>query len=155
MGALAFAVVHVFWNGRPGGDPGNKVLRSLQQIEGAVPPTASHVRVQSFAAQWLPACPEFHNANAGWSRVQVNVQFVDGDSRSTLADQMDSVLRRKGWVRMDVAPGPHEGRIAHWTHKEPTGSKGTVFAFPAPADSHSWVLTAEWQPPGPANQGCP
>ena len=145
-------VVHLGAGARPGGDPGGVVLRSLDRIKTAVPSAASTVRVHADGVQWVGVCGD-PGSKAGWLPAFVSITFTDGDPRATVVSQIDSVLRGLGWKRNDTTT-PQKGLIAHWARRERTGSAGSAFAYPIPAGSHNWFMTATWRPPGPAARTC-
>lgn len=141
--------------GHSSGDPGDKVLGTLKRIRLAVPPGASSVNIQSNDAAWLPACAEIPGSHAGWGEVAVTVRFHDTATSASVIANVDSVLHRGGWLQYDVRTNPSQGPIPHWTLKVPHDSRANAYAFPVPAGSHTWFITARWQQPGPVDQGCP
>jgi hypothetical protein len=141
--------------GHSGGDPGGKVLGTLKRIRLVVPLGASGVNIQSSDAAWLPACAEIPGSHAGWGDVAVTVRFTDTATSASVIANVDAVLHRGGWIRHDLRTSPSQGLIPHWTLKVPHDSRATAYAYPVPAGSHAWFITASWQPPGPVDEGCP
>lgn len=141
--------------GHPGGDPNDNVFQLLKRASTVVPLSASDVHVQSMAASWVPPCPEFPHAHAGWSAAEVRISFNDSSPSANVIDHVGSGLRRLGWHRHDIVNTPGQGKIAHWTLDTKSGGKAHAFAFQAPPHSGNWAVNSSWQPPGPMAEGCP
>jgi hypothetical protein len=138
------------------GDPGGKILGTLEKVKAAVPPGATSVIVgRSVDAQWLPSCAEIPGSHAGWGNAATTVSFNDTDPPATIVAGIDAALQKAGWQRHDEATGPHQGKIAHWTLALPHEPSASVFAFPTPHGAPHWFISATWQPAGPIDQGCP
>jgi hypothetical protein len=146
-----------FWLLRPpgGGDPGGLVFRELKQISAAVPPGASTVKMSATPVEWLQPCPGLGDGQPGWSRVYVSVSFTDLANPAVVVTQISSALHRMGWQRHDTVPTPGQGKVAHWALNVHKGQLASAFAFPVPAESSHWSVSATWQPPGPVGYGCP
>ena len=141
--------------GHPGGDPNNSVFRLLKRTPAVVPVSASNVSVRSMRVTWVPPCPEFPEAHAGWSAAEVRISFNDSSPSANVIDHVDSGLRLLGWHRHDIVNTPGQGKIAHWTLNTKSGGKVHTFAFQAPSNSGDWSVNSSWQPPGPKAEGCP
>jgi hypothetical protein len=146
-GVVTYALLAT--NQHPGGDPHNAVLLTLQKIKSAVPAGASDVSMQSYDATWMGACQSDPNSHAGWVEARVNVDFTDAAPVQAVKTEINAALVRLRWVRHDFVITRGQGPTAHWTRPIPFGRRADAFAFPVPAGSTSWVLTATWQPPGP------
>lgn len=140
--------------GHSGGDPGGRVLRELQPVESAIPTGSSMVAVHSYNSSWTKKCPDNSSGQSGWSEVRVNSTFVTALPPTTVVDEVGAVLERQGWTRHDTIGTPGQGTIAHWTKDLGTGKSAQAFAYPVPAGSDSWFVTATWEPPGFALPGC-
>ena len=157
---MTFVIVAPFFAilsgcGHSGGDPGSRVFHSLQRVKGAVPPGVSIAESSSESSKWLPGCAYIPGSHAGWSEDLVSVQFIDSETPQVVVERIASYLQRLGWNRHDTSPSPGQGRLAHWTHRETNGPLANAFAFPVPAGSKRWIISASWQPPGPVDRGCP
>lgn len=149
LAVVGVVTYNVVGNRRPGGDPHGAVLRILERIKLALPPGASDVSIQSTDATWMGACQSDPTSHAGWVEARVNVTFTDTEPANTVKTAISSALQRLSWVRHDVVITRGQGPTAHWTLPISLGRPANAFAFPVPAGSTSWFLTATWQPPGP------
>ncbi|MGC1418866.1 MAG: hypothetical protein WA786_01935 [Acidimicrobiales bacterium] len=134
---------------------GGEIFVKVQAIRSAVPVDATDVRVRSTPASWIGGCPEIPGSRSGWTSDYVAVEFLDGQTRSEVVRQISHALARAGWLRHDESPGPHRGRLAHWTLNVQSAHLVQAWAFPVGPGGHHWYFSAAWRPPGPMGQGCP
>jgi hypothetical protein len=149
LGGIGAATFALTTDQRPGGDPGENVLRNLEKIRSAVPPGASDILVHSYPATWMGPCASDPSSHAGWVEDLVNVRFTDTAPANTVRATIDAALQPMGWVRHDIVIARGQGATAHWSRPVRGGRQAEAFAFPTPAGSSAWVLTSTWQPPGP------
>ena len=152
--ALVGAVAVLFSScGHPGGDPGGGVLRQLRPALSAVPPGVSMVTRHAADSSWESGvCPD--NPHSGWSEVFVSATFVTPLSHQVVLGEINAVFARQGWTRHDTVATEGQGPIAHWSKRVATRRLADAFAFPVPARSEHWLITADWAPPGFTLPGC-
>jgi hypothetical protein len=144
---------------KPGGDPGNAFYGRLHLATGAIPPTATDVRMESAqATQWTTGCPEFGSGSrSGWTRVYLSATFDDTSlTPSQVLDNVNAVLVQQGWTRHDEPTGPGRGMSPHWTLRPHGGRSADLFLFsPNRSTETDWFMGVSWQPPGPIGSDCP
>lgn len=157
VGSLAFALVAWAMRGQhhPGGDPRGSVLRTMLSIRDAVPAGAMSVTTWSSDAEWLPPCPQFAQAQAGWGEALVSVTFADRAPGAHIDSLMAQQLQRSGWAPEPMRITKGQGLVPHWVRKVRGSPPIDAFAYSTPAGSTTWHLTASWRPPGPVAQQCP
>ena len=139
----------------PGGDPRGTVFNTMKGIERALPSGATIVSIQASDTQWLPACAEIANSRAGWDKASVYVKFSDPDPEAIVDRRIASGLEGSGWTPLPMLITRGQGLVPHWVRTVSGARPIDAFAYAVPAGSSTWFLTASWQPPGPADQGCP
>jgi hypothetical protein len=151
---VAVAAFFFIRNHHPSGDAGGQVYAVFKHdITSAVPPGATSVQIfQSTDASWLPACPFIPGTHAGWGEVEVAVRFTDTNAPTWVGTYISSVLVSGHW---QVVPRSAGSTLFHWKLPVKAGSPASAFAYPVPKGSTQWDITESWQPPGPADQGCP
>jgi hypothetical protein len=85
----------------------------------------------------------------------MSISFIDGNSRTSVVDIIARSLTSQGWQRHDSSPGPHGGKLPHWTLDVNSARDAQAWAFPVGPGIHHWEFTAIWRPPGPVGEGCP
>jgi len=139
--------------GHAGGDPGGRVLGELRPVLSAVPSGSSMVKRQKGDSAWESGvCPD--NPHSGWTEVYVGANFTTNLSHDAVVSDVNAVLVRHGWKRHDIVVTRSQGPVVHWWKHVATGHLADVFAFPVPAGSENWLLTASWEPPGFSLAGC-
>ena len=138
----------------PGGDQGGRILKALQPASAAVPAGSTDIVTQSYDSIWSAACPDNPGGQAGWSQVIVSTRFTNALPKEQVVVAVNSALVRDGWTRHDESFGPSQGRVAHWTKRLTTGTLAEAAAYPVPAGTTNWLLTATSKPPGFALPGC-
>jgi hypothetical protein len=134
---------------------GPQILSEVSDIRAAVPANASSVHASSSDASWVSGCSEVPGSRSGWTTDDVSISFTDLHAKPTVTAQIATALRKLGWQRLDSSPGPHQGRIAHWTLDVKSNHLAQAWAYPFGPGTHHWALTSSWSPPGPKGQGCP
>lgn len=140
--------------GHGSGDPGGMVLRELKPVATAIPPRASDVRARFNDPTWQSKCPDNPYERSGWSQVAVSATFDADNPETDVIASIDADLVHLGWSRNDTAVTAGQGPVAHWTRSVGGGRRADAFAYPVPAGSDHWWLTASWDPPGFALPGC-
>ena len=134
---------------------GEAIFARLVAVRGVVPVSASHVTVDETPAPWLDGCSQTGEVGrSGWGTDEVAISFHDAASYAVVLRGMDHALEGLGWRRHDVAPGPHQGRVAHWTLDVHEAKPAQAFAFRVGPSERAWYVSASWHPPGPRGQGC-
>jgi hypothetical protein len=127
-----------------GGDPSGTVLQDLKAAIGTVPASAAHIQTSATEATWRAGCSD-GTGHAGWEAVQATARFSTADSETVTIANIDSSLSRLGWMRHDLVATTGQGPIPHWTKVLGGHKLANAFAYPAPAGSSEWFLTASWQ----------
>jgi hypothetical protein len=155
VAVCAYAVARWGFPGHAGGDPNGTVLNTMKGIQRAIPSDATSIRVRASDSQWLPACAGVESSHAGWDSASVYVTFSDSDSGAIVDRQIASGLEGGGWAPRPMRITRGQGLVPHWIRSVSGARPIDAFAYAVPAGSDTWFLTASWQPPGPADQGCP
>jgi hypothetical protein len=143
---IAFGFNHSIANG-------GQIYEEVSAIRSALPAAATKVRVESRQAKWISGCTQVSGAHSGWTKDQISIRFADRQSRALVVGAISRSLTAKGWLRQDASPGPHRGKVAHWTLDVNSTYSAQAWAFPI--DPGTWYLSGSWRPPGPVGQGCP
>jgi hypothetical protein len=128
-----------------GGDPGGTVLKDLQAAVETVPAGSGHIHRSATDATWQAGCSD-GTGHAGWGAAQATTRFVTAESESAAIANIDTSLSRLGWTRHDLVVTTGQGPIPHWTKVLDGLKRANAFAYPVPAGSSQWFLTASWQP---------
>lgn len=134
---------------------GRQIYEEVSAIRGAVPVGATDIHVESTAASWIGGCSIIPGSRSGWTTDQISINFVDSESRNLVVGAIARSLTLQGWQRHDSVPGPHRGKIPHWTLNVRSAHAVQAWAFPVGPGTHRWYFSASWRPPGPIGQGCP
>jgi hypothetical protein len=134
---------------------GGEIFGQVSDIRNAVPLGATKMHIQSSEASWIAGCSEVPGSRSGWTTDQISISFVDSNARRDVVDDIARALTSQGWRRHDSSPGPHRGKLPHWTLDVNSAHDAQAWAFPVGPGTHHWAFTASWRPPGPVGQGCP
>jgi hypothetical protein len=145
---IAFGFNHSIANG-------GQIFQDVSSIRNAVPPSATKITVDTASASWINGCSAVPGSRSGWTTDHVSINFVDSEARNIVVFGINRSLKAMGWQRHDLSPGPHQGKLPHWTLNVKSAHVAQAWAFPVGPGTHHWVFTAGWRPPGPLGQGCP
>ena len=121
------------------------VLRQLKVVLRAVPDGATNVRTTATGATWNQGCVD-GTGHAGWTSVYVTASFTAMTPESSVLERIGGMLARHGWTRDDTKAVGRQGPIPHWTKVVNGNPLANAFAYPDPAGSDTWFVTAAWQP---------
>ena len=157
VGMLTIVGVVTWWALHPSHTIANgaALFQRITAIDTVAPTGSVGVHSTSTAATWIGGCSQIPGSRAGWTTDTASVMFTDTRSRTVVTSELDAHLRSLGWVRHDASPGPHQGRIAHWTLDVHSGHSAQAWAFPVGPGTSHWYVGASWTPPGPRGEGCP
>ncbi len=134
---------------------GGQIDEEVTAIRSAVPTAATNVHVESSSASWISGCSSVPGSRSGWTTDRISISFNDREPRNLVVGAIARSLTSLGWRRDDESPGPHQGRIAHWTLNVKSDHLAQAWAFPVGPGTSHWYLSGSWRPPGPIGQGCP
>jgi hypothetical protein len=146
-----------------GGDPGGRVLRTLQtDVYSAAKVTGDDVEHRSYDSYWITGNP-CGFGQTGWSPTMAMATFASSLPRSALTQQIGRHVSREGW-RANPAARAHQtdGAVNSWW-RESDGRPVSVslsqvppgdLDVSAPSGQSVWALGASWQPQ-PHGVNCP
>lgn len=134
-----------------GGDPGGAALSELQAAVKAVSANSSDIQATAADAAWESQCGD-GSGHAGWDQAWAEATFSSAGSATEIVTDIGHALSRQGWTRNDVANGPGQGSVPHWT-KTIKGIVANVYAYAVPSGSNHWSMTASWQPTDSVDHG--
>jgi hypothetical protein len=146
-----------------GGDPGGRVLRTLQtDVYSAARFTGDHVEHRSYDSYWITGNPCGFGLT-GWSPTMALATFVSSLRRSALSLQIGQHLSSEGW-KANPAAMAHRTNGAVKTWRQTFGGRpASVSLSQVPPDESDvtasdgasvWALGASWQPE-PHGVNCP
>jgi hypothetical protein len=145
---IAFGFDHSIANG-------GQIYEEVSAIRSAVPTSATDIHIESSAASWIGGCSAVPGSKSGWTTDQISIDFDDSETQSLVVGAIARSLKFQGWQRHDSAPGPHRGKLPHWTLDVKSAHFAQAWAFPVGPGTRHWYLSGSWRPPGPIGQGCP
>jgi hypothetical protein len=146
-----------------GGDPGGRVLRTLQEdLYTAAKVTGDHVGHRSYDSYWITGNP-CGFGRTGWSPTMALATFASSLRRSALSQQIGRHLSREGWKANPAVLTLQTGGAVNCWRRELDGRPASVSLSQVPPDESTvtapygqsvWALGASWQPQ-PHGVNCP
>jgi hypothetical protein len=136
----------------PGGDPGGRMLKSLQATtRAAIAPGSKILSSRSDGAEWLDGS-EACNGKAGWILVHTNVIFTSPLPASRVIAGAEAALSAQGWT------GPPMATSIGWSKTVNGGTWSVLLDQGENLDGkvipHQWELWAQADPIGQQANTC-
>lgn len=147
--------------GHSGGDPGGRILNSLQPVKKVIPAGAADIDTITSDSTYSTKCPDNPGGKAGWSAVIVVSNFRSRLPSPDVVADIGNRLARLGWHRVAPVWDHNFDQYRPQAAWQKTLFRGqiasaTVYQLPVGSgpDIGTWHFGANAKPPGYAVPGC-